>query len=157
VNWTIVNTVALPMSEAAGPREREGTWWHCWSRSPVGALLAATALPILAVSPGGERVLEEQVLQGPTRDSLLRLTRANPPAPAQPGETAPVVGFRFTDYTQDRATVAVVVSFGGKYLVQNHTVQWRDGDWRLDLDPPAGRTAAQTVRSLEGYTSWGAR
>lgn len=156
VAWRIVNTIAVPTSETAGPAITDDPVLRCFARTPTGALLAASVLTVTTDAPGADQVLRRQVLPGPTRDAELAQVRATPPAPKQPGETGVFAGFRFVAYTPDQATVMLAFAFRGRFFVQTQTVRWVDGDWKLDMDPPGGLLPGQPVRSLEGYVEWGA-
>lgn len=119
--------------------------------------MAAAVLSATPGSPQGAEVLATQALPGPNRDATLSSLRQQPPAPKQAGETAAIAGFRFLDYSADRATIQIAGAFGGHYLVVTMPLVWSDGDWKLNLDPPGGAIPGQGIPSLAGYTQWGAQ
>lgn len=157
VHWTVVNTVALPWSTTAGAAKRVGALWTCYAHTPTGALMAAAVLTATPASPQGAEVLSMQVVAGPNRDAQLHSLRQQPPVPKQPGETAAIAGFRFLDYSPDRATVQIAGAFGTRFLTVTMPLTWADGDWKLNLDPPGGAIPGQGIPSLAGYTQWGAQ
>ena len=154
--WQVYNTVALPWSPTAGPTQRDGGVWTCFARTPAGALNAATILSTTPYGLDAQQVLERQVITGPERDAQLESVQREPPAPAQPGSTGVVAGYRFIDYTQDRATIQIAFAYGGELFVWTTALEWVGGDWKLNLDPAGGAVPGQPLASLEGYTEWGA-
>jgi len=156
VTWRIVNTIAIPSSSTAGPGVVEGPVQRCFARTPTGALIAASVLTVTTDAPGADQVLRRQVLPGPGRNAKLEQVQATPPPPKQPGETGVFAGFRFIAYTPDQATVMLAFTFNRRFFVQTQTVQWVDGDWKLNMDPPGGLLPGQPLGSLEGYVQWGA-
>lgn len=156
VQWSVVNTVALPWSPTAGALRRNGALWSCYARTPTGALLAATVLSVTPDGPAGADVLEQQAVPGPNRQARIASLRRQPPAPKRPGETATIAGFKFLSYGRDQTTVQIVGAFGGKYLVVTVPLVWAGGDWKLNLDTPGGTVPGQALPSLVGYTEWGA-
>ena len=157
VQWSVVDTVALPWSTTAGAVHRDGAVWTCYARTPVGALMAAAVLSVTSEGPQGVEVLEKQAVSGPNRSARIASLRQQPPEPKQPGETAVIAGYKFLDYSQSRATVQIAGAFGGQYLVVTTPLVWSDGDWKLNLDTPGGTVPGQAIPSLAGYTQWGAR
>jgi len=156
LRWEIVDGVAYPWSPTAGAFHRNRGVWTCYARTPTGALLAATFLSSAESYTQAARVLEEQALPGPNRDAKLAEVRKNPPQPPEPGTTADIAGFKFLDYTPQRATIQLAGAFANRYLVLTVPVVWSGGDWKLNMDPPGGPVPGAPLASLEGYTRWGA-
>lgn len=159
VRWELYRTVALPFSDEAGPREVRGDVAAGYARTPTGALLASQQVAVRRVLAEDWRaVTDRSVAEGPGRDAWVaaraRYGRLDPPAPGELGQMA---GFRFVDYSPDRAVIQFVSRFGsGRLQVVTSTVAWKDGDWRLVLQPDGGESpTAQTVGSLAGFVAWG--
>jgi hypothetical protein len=64
-----------------------------------------------------------------------------------------IVGFRFITYTPAVAVIQVVVRFpSSQYQVATNTVDWLDGDWKLQLLPDgSSASTVQTVNDLAGF------
>lgn len=157
IQWSLVNTVALPWSPTAGATKRDGDLWTCYAHTPTGALVAAAVLSVTPYGPGAERVLSSQVLPGPERDARLATVQAQPPQPNEPGTASAVAGFKFLDYSMNRATIQIAFAYASKSFVWTVPLEWSDGDWKLNLDPSGGSVAGQPITNLAGYIGWGAK
>jgi hypothetical protein len=156
IRWEILYTVAVPWSPDTGPTVRDYAVRRCYQHSPTGALVAAANLAVTTQCPGSDQALRDQVLPGPTRDAMLRAAQTNPPQAKQPGETAAFAGYRFISYSPDTAVLQLAFSFGGKYGMETYQLEWQDGDWKLNLDPPGGSVPGQPLSSIAGFVAWGA-
>ncbi|HET9654482.1 MAG TPA: hypothetical protein VFP72_03960 [Kineosporiaceae bacterium] len=156
IRWEVLFTIAVPWSSDAGPAVRDGAHRRCYQHSPVGALLAAANLAVTTQCPGSDRTLRDQVLPGPTRDAMLKAAQTQPPQAKQPGETAALAGYRFLAYSPNVTVLQLAYTFGGKYGMENYRLEWHDGDWMLNLDPPGGSVPGQPLTSLAGFVPWGA-
>ena len=156
LQWEVVDSIALPWSSTAGALHRDRGVWTCYAHTPTGALLAATFLSSAESYTQAARVLQEQAISGPNRDAKLAEVRKNPPQSPEPGTTADIAGFKFLDYTPQRATIQIAAAFANRYLVVTVPVVWSGGDWKLNMDPPGGPVPGAPLASLEGYTRLGA-
>jgi hypothetical protein len=158
VTWEVFNGAVLPVSQEHGPRVVDGAIARCYSRTPTGALLAATQIEYrLLVDPeGGIGVVREQTVPGPGRDALVAALRERGrPGPAAPGELCQVAGYRFVAYTPSEAVIAVASACGAKFQLTESRVQWYDGDWRQVLQPDGGSSpTAALLPDLSGMTMW---
>jgi hypothetical protein len=158
VTWEVFNGAVLPVSQEHGPRIVDGAIARCYSRTPTGALLAATQIEYrLLVDPeGGIDVVREQAVPGPGRDALIAALRERGrPGPAAPGELCQVAGYRFVTYTPNEAVIAAASNCRGNFQLTESRVQWYDGDWRqvLEADGDSSPTAA-VLPDLSGMTIW---
>jgi hypothetical protein len=147
--WTIVDKVALP-STAAGPKI-ESPVRRCYAQSPEGALLAAANIGMTAFGQNHEDVFKYQVLPGPNHDAALREAREAKP---REGDLAQIRGFRFLNYSSEKAQVQLLTGLRGTYQQFTITVQWVDNDWKVNLDTAGGYLPPQPASPADGFTQW---
>lgn len=152
--WKIVGTTAVPSNKVTGPESFESGIPRCFSRSPAGALFAATWLTALLNEPqyATPELVRARFVPGPDVDAMLaddsgEVTKI----PAQ------IAGFRVEDYSPDRATVSVVTRLSdgpdaGQLLQIVMTMVWVDGDWLWSVGPAGPQGNA--VPSLSGFIPW---
>jgi hypothetical protein len=159
VSWSLFDGIALPSSSTAGPTRVSGAVHAGFAHTPEGALLADAQIAVryLATPGRGWRdVLSEQVVPGPGVAAYSKARLASGLADAARVDTAGVgqiVGFRFITYTPTVAVIQLVVRFpSSKYQVATNTVDWLDGDWKLQLLPDgSSASTVQTVNDLAGF------
>lgn len=168
VSWRDFHGVLLPYSGAAGPRDVDGDRAAGFTRTPLGALLAAVHIAVRANVQWGPEVFEptvqEQVI-GPDAEALLSSTReayqelrGDRPDGAALGRGYVVLeGFRWQGYSPQVASLDLLSAGPGDSDVTARAVtriqlHWRDGDWRV-IAPPGGTWAgaASAIESLDGY------
>lgn len=165
--WKLRGTVAVPSSpKTFGPQSSPGGVPSCFAHSPTGALFAMVniqaAMGELAKQPGRypiDKVLR-MIAPGPGRDALKRAAAKSPVA--QQGSTkssAQVSGFNVVRY--DSNTAVIDVAFAGDrpdtagYVHGQSTLQWVEGDWKLELAQNGGPfDAVQAIPNLTGYVPW---
>lgn len=163
VLWSLFDGVALPSSATAGPTRTDGAVHAGYAHTPEGALIADVQIAVryLATPGSGWRdILAQQIVPGPGVEAYTKartaagLGNANHVGTAGVGQ---VVGFRFVTYTPSVAVIQIVVRFPstGQYQVATNTVDWLDGDWKLQLLPDGSSASTQqAVNSLAGFTPW---
>lgn len=158
VRWELYATVAVPFSPA-GPRQVEGDVATGYAHTPTGALVASQQISARkALAVDWRAVVDASVAPGLGRDAWVALRagygRLDPPQPGQLGQTA---GFRFVDYSPERAVIQTVSRFAsGTLQVTTYTVAWSGRDWRLVLQPDGSDSpTGQRVGSLAGFVAWG--
>ncbi|MFC3963008.1 hypothetical protein [Nocardia jiangsuensis] len=148
VRWQSFQGVALPQSDQ-GPRSGADGAATGFDHSPPGAAVAAIVHTVrLSIAPDGQwsQVVNREVVPGPARDewaiNRVQLSITGPAA----AEYAPrVLGYRVTDYTDERSTVDVYTEYSDSSRAVTHTtVEWFDEDWRLRLPDPGS-----TVRPVD--------
>lgn len=158
VTWDLFQGVALPTSRTDGPTRVEGPVHAGYSRTPTGALLAASQIRVRALATPGVpnllRVVDEQFVDGPGKTAYRNLI-SNVTDTAQPaGGYTQYVGFRYLSYTPDVA-VLNLASRGnsGVLRASTNTVRWVDGDWRLEK-PADAQEPSQVLQDRTGYVPW---
>jgi hypothetical protein len=163
VSWALFDGIALPTSSTAGPTRVLGAVHAGFAHNPEGALIADAQIAVryLATPGTGWRdVLSEQVVPGPGVDAYSKARVASGLADVEQVDTAGVgqiVGFRFITYTSSVAVIQIVVRFpsSGQYQVATNTVDWLDGDWKLQLLPDgSSASTVQTINNLAGFVPW---
>lgn len=156
INWQLYQTVALPYSTADGPQIVDGDIARCYAHNPVGALIAASQLSVrYAVGPDVRQVLQEQVMPGPGRDAALQQT-SRPTSIPSGGSYGQFAGFKFVTYSPAVAVVEFVSKApDASEVALPVTVDWSDGDWKLQLQPDGSESPnALPVTSLVGFSTW---
>jgi hypothetical protein len=158
INWQLYQTVAVPSSTADGPTVIDGDVARCYAHNPVGALLAISQLSTrYLLAPDWRAVVSQQVVPNAGR-SVYETERAqvsNSGANAG-GTFNQLAGFKYVTYSPAVATIEMVSrsSTGAMQVVAN-TVEWLDGDWKLELQPDGGvGPNALPVSSLVGFSIW---
>lgn len=155
VSWQLYHTVALPVSQTAGPRQITDSTATGYAHTPTGALLAGAQIQYRQLlAPNWQQVSSQQVMPGPGRDAFMQARSQMGSVEPAPGELAQISGFRFINYSPGMATIQYVSrTVAGAQTVTTSTVQWDGGDWKLVL--PAGPSTAQPLTSMAGVSPWG--
>ncbi|MEV0292486.1 hypothetical protein [Nocardia sp. NPDC050710] len=144
VRWQDFQGVALPSADQ-GPRSFEGGAATDFDHSPPGAAVAAITHTVrLSVAADNQwaRVVAEEVVPGPARDewSVNRL-QLSITGPAAAEYTPRLLGYKITDYTEQRTAVDIYTEYSdGSKAVNHTTVEWFQKDWRLRLPDPNSTT-----------------
>ncbi|MFS0853875.1 hypothetical protein [Microbacterium sp. 179-I 3D4 NHS] len=139
LRWEAVDGVSWPVSDSLGPTANQDGWAVCFSRSPVGAALAATSMLFAAAEHSGVDVTEFYMIDSPGKTAALEDARSTdtPDFVADMRETGMTpVGFRVDEYTPDRASLQLVFSLPQSrtgYVGIPITTVWTGGDWRLKV------------------------
>ncbi len=161
LTWSLWAGEWVPSSAAAGPTHLAGPIAAGYARTPLGSLIAAQQIGTrsLASPAGGWRTVTlAQVLPGVGRSRYL-LARAGTTDEAPPGGFAQPTAFRFVSWTRDTAVVQLVARVPNRdgFQVVTLTLLWRNGDWRLQMQPDGGLSpTAIVVPSPSGFVLWGA-
>jgi len=175
-SWQIVAGIAVPISPVFGPARLVGGIGACYARSPTGALFAMMDTLALTEAPSdqisatavvtrrGSRTGQyaQALTAAKTQDSGGSGVGSRMPSDASTTPKVTLLGFRFVDYTPDRATIAVAVGVGdparsGSYqpAMLTAVLAWEGGDWKFVYSDQTGATAAPII-STEQYTAWAA-
>lgn len=160
VEYEVVDGGIIPVSDTYGPADRTGPVWECFSRSPMGAVMAAASISTARVV--GEDLVaigEQQLVENEGQQVYLDFVRDLGPE----GVTGPEagynqpVGFRVESYTPDQAVISLAArSPDGALSAAALTVLWQDETWKLQLLPDGSETVALTpLVNLDAYVSWG--
>lgn len=155
-SWVVLSGRAVASSPTAGPTRIDGPVHGGFARTPTGAALAALSIYTrCAFTPrdGWLEVTRAQVEPGKGRTAYIRNRRAVE-WKAPEGGWGQTAGYRVISYSGDRALVQEAVRYAsGTLKVQQLTVVWRDGDWRLQLQPDGSSSPfVAEVRNLKGFT-----
>jgi hypothetical protein len=151
--WELVGKIAAPTSpKQFGPGKTEANGLRsCFAHSPTGALYAGANVLALASSGHNDLVLRYLTVDRPERNKMLNSTA---PAAASDGPSVQLAGFRFSDYSGDRA----VIEYGFK--ASNGTLgslpvvlQWSGGDWKA-VPPASGQPEGKQLADLNGFIPW---
>lgn len=160
LEFEVVNRGIVPVSDTYGPAVRVGPVWDCFSRSPMGAVMAAASISVHRVV-GQDLVAigEQQLVENEGQQVYLDFARSVGPegvsGPA--GGFNQAVGFRVDSYTPSQAVVSLAYRTpDGALSSAALTVLWQDGTWKLQLFDDGSETSALTaLPDLDDYTTWG--
>lgn len=149
-DWQLYENVAsVPTSEKYGPTKKDGAFWQCYAHSPKGALFASFGLSQAFTTgkvydaaidtPGAQDIFEE--------NSEVQDTE---------GAAVEVAGFQIESYSDDEATIELLVNINGELGTVPMELAWDDtaGDWRWDAENTA---PPERVEDADGFTSWSPR
>ena len=143
---------SMPVSASAGPHQLTDTRASGFAHTPVGAALAALHISVRMAPMTGPNVfrptITQQVVGHDTSKQLAavnaqyqQLAKVAGVSGGRPviGATPPFTGYRVRDYTDNAATVDLVVTNPYKNTDLQYTipVRWTNGDWRVVFDPAA--------------------
>lgn len=156
--WELFRTVALPVSQEAGPAVFEGDVARCFAHSPTGALMAAAQIGTRYTLAEDWTSVVEQQTYGDAKEQLIegrtKVEATASPPPPEPGELGQIAAFDITTYSPQTAVVQLVTRFtGGTLQVNTSTLRWMDGDWRYEVSQT--NAPQKTIQTLEGFTEWG--
>lgn len=163
VEWEFLKVLHAPKSKEHGPGvvDPDTGVRSCFSHTPEGSLLAVAGFFATSGDPQlFMHTVEKQVLDGPGKDKNLvliqdRLDEGDTTAPP-----VAIVAFRLLSYTEDKATVEVVLGAetGQEtyYQTQSADVVWQDGDWYFQVpDNGEAGSISGPIGNLTGYILWG--
>ncbi|MFJ6197329.1 hypothetical protein [Micromonospora sp. NPDC092111] len=156
VTWrTLDGGDRVPVSAAQGPSRTADGALSCFAQTPIGAVLAAHAVPTQLAGPNWRAVADRQVLPGPGRDVLVaRLDAASGTVTSRGGGS--YAGFAVVRYSVEAARVQLLVKTGaGGYVATLVDLRWDGGDWKV-APSRAGAVYASigAVTGSAGYTLW---
>ena len=161
VTWQIIDTVALPFSDSAGPSQVIDGIPSGFAHTPTGALVALVQIDFRhLIEPNFVAVTTADVANTAGRAEFLRLVTAghlaNPAHPA-PGTYLQLAGFEFVSYTSSNAVIQLLTArTDGTYQVSTLSVAWDGTDWQLVLQPNGTDSPnQQIVASPVGFVLWG--
>lgn len=160
LEFEVVNRGIVPVSDTYGPADRTSSVWDCFSRSPLGAVMAAVSISSRSVI--GEDLVavgKQQLVENEGQQVYLDFARSvGPEGVAGPaGGFNQPVGFRVESYTPDQAVVSLAARTpDGALSAAALTVLWQDDTWKLQLLDDGSETAALTaLAGLDDYVAWG--
>lgn len=150
--WATLDRTVVPTSKTYGPTQIDGPLRTCYAHSPTGALFAAMNIGTALFAPGGDKVLAEQVTDGPLKDSLK--DQAGRHDEESSADRAEIRAFSVTANDPDHVEVVVISQPAGASMKRIPlTMVWQDGDWRVDGQ---AQNQAEAIDSMEGYVPWSA-
>ncbi|WP_298991885.1 hypothetical protein [uncultured Pseudokineococcus sp.] len=159
LEFEVVNRGIVPVSDTYGPTMRTDPVWDCFSRSPMGAVMAAASISVHRVV--GEDLVaigEQQLVENEGQQVYLDFARSQEGGSDAPaGGFNQAVGFRVDSYTPNQAVVSLAYRTpDGALSSAALTVLWQDDTWKLQLFDDGSETSALTaLPDLDDYTTWG--
>lgn len=157
--WELVGTVAAPTDPSTvGPAVVDPTTGlrTCFARDPLGALYASVNFLASITDPDQLRAAMTTLTSpGPGQDTVLAQLAADSGGVGAGATRYQVAGFTFLSYSGTTAVLSVAIQAGGGYAGVPVTLQWEDGDWKVQL-PPDGDYASRATQlpNLTGYAPW---
>ncbi len=158
VTWSLSAGFAVPSSVADGPTlHGPAGIAYCYSRTPLGALLAASNL---GHGAGTDAAIQNGVLDHSVVPNQYAQQLAAEPGSSDSGAGAGIQlgGFRIISYSSDQASISLALSVPGRtdtYPQLSVAMQWYQGDWRaVPQAGPALFVTAASAPSLAGFVPW---
>jgi hypothetical protein len=155
--WKNIGPVLVPVSAMYGPIRYRQDLWTCYRHDPMGAVLAAYDIVAASITSEWLQVAEDQFAPGQGLQAYIAATRQQTLQPPQPDQVAQPVGFQVVSYTPQQATIETLADAGNdQYQVDQRTLAWDNGDWKLVLTPEGNiGPDPQLVSSASGFVLWG--
>lgn len=154
--WSPMAGIAVPRAEQC-PEKTEPVE-HGYARTPQCAVIAAiTGQTLLATTGDAEwpRMANTILAPGPGKDQWVQ-ARALLSVEGRVRNPATFAGFRFTDYSDDRAQVLLAVEWpDGTLTAQPTQLAWQTGDWKLVLPTQQTAVDAAEIDNLDDFTKFG--
>lgn len=154
--WELIGQIAAPVDSEYGPgATTEGGLRYCYQRSPEGALIAATTTLAQAQDP--ELIVELTEAQLTGDEDVLADAKAQAEdfaADRTPQSPFQVEGFNYVNYTDQQATIELVMRDNQSAMAAVMTVRWVDGDWKLVLNPQGQIFASARRDTTIDATPW---
>ncbi len=161
VTWQIIDTVALPFSDSAGPARVTDGIPSGFAHTPTGALVAMVQIDFRhLIEPNFVAVTTADVANTPGRATFIHLVEAGGltnPANPEPGTYLQLAGFQFVSYTNTTAVIQLLTAcLDGSYQISTLSVAWDGTDWQLVLQADGTDSPnQQIVSSPVGFALWG--
>lgn len=153
--WSPMAGIAVPRAEQC-PEKTEPVE-HGYARTPQCAVIAAiTGQTLLATTGDAEwpRMANTILAPGPGKDQWVQ-ARALVSVEGRVRNPATFAGFRFTDYSDDRAQVLLAVEWpDGTLTAQPTQLAWQTGDWKLVLPTQQTAVDAAEIDNLDDFTEF---
>lgn len=155
VEWELVGRIAAPGVEEHGPGTVDDDGHRaCYSRTPLGAVLAASNWSAMGSDPElSEGLMEKILAQGPGREAALRAPET---ATGDDDASVQIAGFRLVSYDGEEASVQLAfTSSYGLNLVFTVDMRWEEGDWKQVLaDDGEVITPPYPLEAITGFVRW---
>ncbi|MEU4429905.1 hypothetical protein ACIBEK_16670 [Nocardia fusca] len=144
VRWVPFQGVSLPHSDQGPTAQTDGAATG-FEQTPTGAGVAAMVHAVrLAIADDGQwsNIVAREVVPGPAKDEwAVNRVQLSISGPADPVYAPRLLGYRITEYSDQRAAVDVYSEYSDSSRAVNHTtVEWFARDWRLRLPDPESTT-----------------
>ncbi|WP_431972153.1 hypothetical protein [Nocardia sp. bgisy134] len=151
LRWEPYQGVALPRTDQGPASVADGAATG-FEQSPPGAAVAAITHTVrLSVAADNQwsKVIAAEVVPGVARDEwAVSRVQLSITGPADPEYAPRLLGYKITDYTEQRSAVDVYTEYSDGSKAVNHTVvEWFAEDWRLRLPEP--ESTARPVEAID--------
>lgn len=159
LRWKASQGLTWPLSNTYGPTQTKDGFDVCFSRSPLGAALAATTM-LYAQYDGhtAKEMAEFFLVDSPGKKMLLAQSDSDSSGTDLTSSGMTAAGFIADEFTPDRAGVTLVFSLPQSqtgYMGVPITLVWVDGDWRMKvLDSGNFGTISNPVKGQ--FVEWSA-
>lgn len=156
VEWELIDTIAIPSSDTAGPGTIEDNGLrYCYAHTPEGALLAAAntfAWGSLVGTKTAPELVKRSVAEGPGYEAALKQISAASGVDSTPG--LQIAGFRLLSYDNSTALLDIAVEQSGALAHMKLELVWQGGDWKLRPQPDGSSGQAAPLPDLTGFIPW---
>ncbi|WP_344162062.1 hypothetical protein [Nocardiopsis rhodophaea] len=159
-DWELVGRVAAPSIKGHGPGIVDDDGFRsCYSRTPIGAVLAASNWTAMGSDPDlAEHLTDRIVAEGPGREAALAKAESEGEGSSSTADdvSIQIAGFRVVSYDGKEANVQLgYTSSYGFNLVYPTYMKWEGGDWKMVLaDDGDLITPPYPLETLTGFVRW---
>ena len=179
LQWHVLYWLEAPSSPQHGPQDMSRGRTRGFTRTPIGALIAAASIGVCADQSAGSDVFEPTIREqfvGGDKNKLLSTTLKEYEQARQaqgvekgeplPSEVSSLSGFRFGAYSRSNATVYLLMPIPPDplrpdlppYQSFKLDLRWKSGDWQI-VAPKEGDWihSVSLVSSPDSFTMFGPR
>lgn len=156
-SWSPMAGIPVPRGDDGGCPEKTDPVPHGYAHTPQCAVIAAMTGQTLLATTGDDAwpdMAQTVLAPGPGKDQWAQ-ARSLMSVEGRVRDPATFAGFKFTDYTDDRAQVLLALEWpDGALTAQPTQLAWQSGDWNLVLPTQQNAVDATKISDLDGFTEF---
>lgn len=159
VKWELFGQLPVPTSDKHGPTTYTDGTASGFTRSPEGALIAATQISARSGLNAPEKTwratIENQFVDNADRESLLKAMRQADSSNAD-DNLGRISGFVYRSYTPETSSIELIMTVGNDHFSLSTAMEWSGTDWHMRA-PSNGDWSSlmRHVATLQGVVEWG--
>lgn len=161
LRWEAAKGWTWPVSATYGPTQHRNGLGVCFARSPLGAALAMATIYGAGATQDQREVTQLYVSDSAGKTAALAKATSSPSGESSSSSAGPITfsGFITDSFTPDEAHITMVFATSKSstgYVGLPSTLQWVDGDWKVQvLDDGTGFAGNPTTPAEGSFVSWG--
>lgn len=158
MEWKHIDGFSVPTSPSAGPTRFDDPLWWCYSRTPMGAVLAAHAILPRMSGENWRTVVDQQVVPGSGRDAFVAQRSQLAQSRQGDQDAGTYSGFFVASHSPEAVEVRILVrSPSGILGASTVSMRWSEGDWKVRPDDSGAlHSDLSTGTGGDEFVRWGA-